>query len=317
MNKLLEHAVISIKIGLEDYHSDDSNRIFSCVRNLYAGMILLFKSKLLDLSPSDSNEVLIKKKTVPVIRCGKLQFMGIGKNTIDIEDIEKYFESLEIKTKWNTIKQIQHERNYIEHYYANTNIKSLRGLIVKTVDVVDDFIKNEIKKDPRDLLTDTWDLLLEIKKEFLTDKQNRDDKIDEYFDFDDNQKTIIKNIYCSDCGSELLVPKEKTNNIDAAIMECIDCSNEIKVIDVFENTVDELYNYDSSKRIRDGYHERVQTCPECNKNAFDIEKNICYHCSYEGYTECKQCGSGLDIDEQEYSGLCSYCSHKNRKWAID
>jgi hypothetical protein len=42
MNKLLENAIISIQIGIDDYFSNDSRRIISCVRNLYSGILLLF-----------------------------------------------------------------------------------------------------------------------------------------------------------------------------------------------------------------------------------------------------------------------------------
>ena len=59
---ILQNAIDSIVMGLEDYQSEDKKRMLSCVRNLYAGMLLLFKYKLVELSPEGSNEILIKKK---------------------------------------------------------------------------------------------------------------------------------------------------------------------------------------------------------------------------------------------------------------
>ena len=118
MNNLFENAIASIQIGIEDYFSSDTKRITSCVRNLFSGILLLFKAKLLDLCPSDSNEVLIKKEIIPRIKNGKIVLEGKGILTINVKEIRERFTSLNIKTNWSIIKKIQNERNYIEHYYT-------------------------------------------------------------------------------------------------------------------------------------------------------------------------------------------------------
>lgn len=62
MDTLLNNAISSIQIGIEDYESEDERRVLSAVRNLTAGILLLFKEKLSELSPGDSNEVLLKQQ---------------------------------------------------------------------------------------------------------------------------------------------------------------------------------------------------------------------------------------------------------------
>ena len=64
---LLDNARNSIIMGLEDYASGekDLKRLISCARNLFAGILLLFKHKLVELSPPNSNEVLIKARIRP------------------------------------------------------------------------------------------------------------------------------------------------------------------------------------------------------------------------------------------------------------
>jgi hypothetical protein len=64
MKTILENAVSSIQIGIEDYQSNDPRRVLSVVRNLSAGVLLLFKEKLRQLSPDGSDEVLIKQRRV-------------------------------------------------------------------------------------------------------------------------------------------------------------------------------------------------------------------------------------------------------------
>ena len=49
---ILKNAIDSIAIGLEDYESTDERRIVSSTRNIFAGILLLFKHKLCELSPT-------------------------------------------------------------------------------------------------------------------------------------------------------------------------------------------------------------------------------------------------------------------------
>lgn len=63
--KLIANAVESIAVGLEDYQSGGKGRLRSTVRNLHAGILLLFKEKLRRLSPPGSGDVLLKTKIVP------------------------------------------------------------------------------------------------------------------------------------------------------------------------------------------------------------------------------------------------------------
>jgi hypothetical protein len=55
---LLENAVVSIQLGLEDFSSKDERRVISAARNLYAGVLLLCKEVLRQLSPPASNDLL-------------------------------------------------------------------------------------------------------------------------------------------------------------------------------------------------------------------------------------------------------------------
>ena len=314
MNKLLNNAIISIKLGVNDYLSADPDKVFSCVRNLFSGIALLFKAKLLDLCPVDSEEVLIKKDIIPVMIGGKLVFKGYKSSTIDIGEIEKRFNSLNIKTDWNVIRRIQRERNNIEHYYPLSGIDVLRGIIVDTFNLANEFIKNEMNLEPKDLFEKTWDDMLKIKEIFQNEKNKCDKLIDENFDLDDNQMIVARNIYCTNCGSELLIPKTKTDNIDDAILICTNCKNEIKVMDVFEKTVEEVFDPESYYNARYGIEARIKTCPECNKDTFDEVEDICYYCSYEkDYTECMRCGAELGIDEQDCEGFCFYCYDQFQK----
>ncbi|WP_201529004.1 hypothetical protein [Psychrobacter frigidicola] len=63
---IIQNAIDSIQIGVEDFESDDDRRSVSAVRNIAAGILLLYKEKLCQLSPSDNKELLIKQNIRPI-----------------------------------------------------------------------------------------------------------------------------------------------------------------------------------------------------------------------------------------------------------
>ncbi|MBW1777587.1 MAG: hypothetical protein JRJ54_08335, partial [Deltaproteobacteria bacterium] len=127
---ILKNAIDSIAIGLEDYQSTDERRIVSSARNIFAGILLLFKHKLCELSPAGSDEVLIKQKVLPEIDAtGAVRWIGKGKKTVDVQNIRDRFESLGISVDWKRLERINKYRNNIEHYYSNLNTQSVQQLI--------------------------------------------------------------------------------------------------------------------------------------------------------------------------------------------
>jgi hypothetical protein len=79
MHTILDNAVESIQIGIEDYRSNDPRRLVSAVRNVHAGILLLCKEKLRRLSPPGSEEMLIKQDSRPISRNGEIITIGHGK----------------------------------------------------------------------------------------------------------------------------------------------------------------------------------------------------------------------------------------------
>ena len=83
MDTILKNAIASIQLGVEDFQSGDERRSLSAVRNLTAGVLLLFKEKLRQLSPAGSDEVLLKKNIRPTPSAGGgVAFQGVGKKTV-------------------------------------------------------------------------------------------------------------------------------------------------------------------------------------------------------------------------------------------
>ena len=73
---LLENAVKSIELGVEDYRTGTHARLLSAVRNIHAGILLLYKEALRRLSPSGSNDVLMRSSLAYVLLVG-LRRLGL------------------------------------------------------------------------------------------------------------------------------------------------------------------------------------------------------------------------------------------------
>ncbi len=117
--KIFENAISSIQMALEDYSTGAENRLLSAARNLHAGLLLLYKAKLSELSPTGTDDVLIKKRALPKrVPGGGIMFVGDGRNTVDVQEIKERFKSLDIKTDWARFEKINTLRNDIEHHFT-------------------------------------------------------------------------------------------------------------------------------------------------------------------------------------------------------
>jgi hypothetical protein len=99
----------------EDYQSGTRPRLLSAVRNIHAGILLLYKEALRRMSPPGSNEALMMARIVPSEDSrGKVVFIGEGKKTVDTQQIKDRFETLGIKTDWKRFDRINETRNEVE-----------------------------------------------------------------------------------------------------------------------------------------------------------------------------------------------------------
>src|SRR5258705_9212371 len=115
---LVENAIHSIQVGVEDYGVANTARLLSSARNIHAGILLLFKEALRRLSPPNSNDVLIMSKAVPETDPnGNIVFVGAGSITVTVAQIRERFKSLSIHADWERFEKISRVRNEIEHFY--------------------------------------------------------------------------------------------------------------------------------------------------------------------------------------------------------
>ena len=146
---IIQNAIDSIQIGIEDYESDDDRRSVSAVRNISAGVLLLYKEKLCQLSPDDSKELLIKQNIRPVQNDdGEIIFEGKGNKTVDVQSIKERFKSLKVTVDWTRFDEINKLRNDLEHYYTAMSPDAVREIVAKSFLLIRDFLSEYLGKDP-------------------------------------------------------------------------------------------------------------------------------------------------------------------------
>lgn len=314
MDTIFNNAITSISIGVEDFQKNNSARNLSAIRNIYSGILLLYKEKLRRLSTIGSDEVLIKSKiTAKLDNEGKLIFVGEGKKTVDVNEIRNRFKSLGISTDWKRLEQVQKIRNNLEHYKLDGEIDILIEVINKCFLIIRNFLTDELNTDPLSVFdNDIWEVFLKneevLQKEenIVMDSHKQSllaPKIKHYFD----------SIDCMHCGSEL-VEISKESDIYEVNGYCRTCGKDNYGPTLLERAIEISTGFEDYRSVKHGGGTLFDFCPECDNRTFCNNEEICYVCGYEvEYKSCWRCGNSLTLDEQTLEGLCFYCSHMLEK----
>lgn len=309
MNSLLTNAIQSIQIGIEDYRSTDPRRVLSAVRNISAGILLLYKEKLRRLSPPDSNEALIKKKiTGQRSADGTVALVGLGKSTVDSREIEDRFKSLHITVDWVLQKKISSIRNNIEHYCSTENVTNIKQLVADSFILIRDFITDQLQQDPLDVLgTETWEVLLETRSVY--DKERAEcSRAMSNVDWPHSELSRVAACFrCPHCQSDLIKPtSEEVDALEDYSLLCSSCGCNSSFEDMIEDAVDECYGVEIYIAAKDGGDSPLDMCSTCSRTTFVIAEQYCVACgdSSSGSTRiCQLCDEPVG-DEGE--NLCYY-----------
>jgi len=295
---ILNNAILAIQVGLEDMEQGSQGRLLSAVRNLTAGVLLLLKHRLWELSPQGSDEVLLKVKIKPQLdSSGQLGWKGTGKKTVDVQEIEDRLTGLGVTVDWKRVTRLTNERNNVEHYYTKMSEKALSGIMTDVLVIIRDFTARELKRDPAELLGDTaWKKLLANAEVYDSERNGCLEELRKVKWESLALAAAIEDYACSSCGSQLVRPCNLPAPVCELDLECRSCGEFIGPPDF----LDALRSSSSS----------VDSCPGCDLSAFVLQEDRCAYCGHEPeHTECYKCGTDLDLEEQELGGLCGGCHH--------
>jgi hypothetical protein len=313
MDTILKNAVLSIQIGVEDHQSDDPRRILSAVRNISAGVLLLFKEKLRRMSPDGTDEVLIKQKISPHLSADGVVFVGSGKKTVDFPRIKERFKALDIEVDSGRVEKILQVRNDVEHYCTTESRGRLKELIADSFVVIGDFLVFELDAEPANLLgAETWGVFLEVADVYRAEIEECREQMSQVDWKTGALAAAIEKLRCPGCGSELVKPVDPdTNDPVWSSCYCSSCGSQFDFNEnVIEGAVGEYFFADNYIAMTDGGDPATGPGPECGLDTFVIDEDqwlVCL-CS-RPYERCSICSSQLDLDEQDFGGLCGYHHH--------
>lgn len=316
---MLKNAVESIQIGMEDFHADDDRRVLSAIRNLYAGILLLFKYKLKELSPKGADEALLKTKVIPTTDpvTGEVVWIGKGKKTVEVQDIIERLDALGVKgVDWKLLKALQNIRNDIEHYYSPLPVERMKEAVANALHLITQFCEPHLDERPVDILDqECWDLMLNVTAVFETELKACQDNLNAANWPFEEVKESVDFMVCVECESRLVKVVDLTARREAITFICSSCQEASPYAAVVGPAVSAHMTGINHWRMRDGDEPVTCTCPDCGLDALLLAQGECAACFNElEYSNCKWCEERLSLDERLCSeGTCSYCQYRYDK----
>jgi predicted RNA-binding Zn-ribbon protein involved in translation (DUF1610 family) len=312
---ILKNAVDSIALGIEDYKSKDLRRMTSCARNISAGILLLFKHKLAELSPSDSNQALIKKQVLPIITSsGDIKWRGEGSKTVDVQQIRDRFENLGISVDWKRVDAISKYRNDIEHYYSSVPQNDIRAMIADSFIVIRNFVSIHLQQEPLTLLgKDTWEVLVDESEVY---EKEREECIEHISAIDWLYKSLEEALIqfrCPQCGSGLIDATNSETEREAAEFNCRSCGQKWEFDTIVPLAISDFFAAENHDSIRHGGDPATITCPNCSNDTYILSEDVCVMCCESVERKCKRCGCEIPPEEIDGGGYCGWCDHMMSK----
>lgn len=310
---LLTNATESIQVGVEDYRTGTRRRLLSAVRNIHAGILLLYKEALRRASPPSSNDALLMAKIAPQRNAdGSVTFCGVGKKTVDTRQIRERFEGLAIATDWKRFTRVNAVRNEVEHLYPQLDQKGLQGLISDSFLIVRDFIAEELNDNPREILgEETWKEMLLVSEVHEKEREECDRLLADIEWTSQSLEDGIPDLTCSSCGSDLLKPIK--NSHGEVLLQCGACGRDERPESYVPKAISSSLEYDRYLALKDGGETPYVHCPECGEEAYVVDERHCALCEYQAEHTCQRCGSEIPPEELDSSPLCGWCDYMTNK----
>lgn len=310
---LLTNAIESIQVGVEDYQAGPRPRLLSAVRNIHAGILLLYKEALRRASPEGSSDVLMMAKILPSRDAsGKVVFIGVGKKTVDAQQIKERFEALGIETDWKRFERINEARNDVEHLYPRLDQKGLEGLISDSFLLVRDFIAKELHDDPLALLGEkTWQAMLGVADVYQKEKEECQRLVNEANWPTPVLREAVLDLSCPACSGDLLKPAQ--DSFHEITLQCISCGEEQSPGSYVPKALASALRGEAYIAMTDGGDPPVARCPECGERAFLTEEWRCVLCGVEPESKCALCSNRIPVEELDSSPFCGYCEYMMNK----
>jgi hypothetical protein len=314
IDNMLGNAVGAIEVGVLDMQQGaaDPRRLASAVRNLTAGVLLLAKEKLRQMSPADSDEVLLRERLR--FKCGvggRPEVVGHGDKTVDVQGIQDRFRDLEIPLDLGRLRRLVTIRNHVEHRAPRPEHSEaeVRAALAAAYVLVLQLLRENLGLDPATTISPEIWLFMSQQAELQRALELRSGlSLKRMANVPKAVGDLVDRFCCLNCRSSLI----EASNVDyfAADLKCLVCSETTDRSDLLEEILEDVFGIDDSRFAKDGVLCAIGLCPACACMTFHVGDDLCLACG-EGrtYESCLRCDNDLSLDEQDDGGLCGYCAH--------
>lgn len=310
MNSLLDNAIQSLHLGIEDYQANDPRRTISAVRNFYAGVLLLGKEVLIRRAPNaDPKDVLSMRYRPKLDSAGGIRIEGEGK-TIDFDTLGKRLGEFGVHIDRKDLHGLNNVRNDVEHYFTKDSTTVVRTHIAKAFPIVSALFRHA-RLEPQKLLGEAWQFLLSIQAVYEQESKECRQTFTQIHWIAD--VLADKEIRCPHCESDLVAQSDPENR-DQEQMECRckACGRDVLPEQAVEATLQAHYAWEAHVAVKDGGDSPLDVCPECGTEAYLLtyEHTGCAWCG-EKLGDCVLCAEPLTPQNAQWDNTrwCSHCAY--------
>ncbi|MXX74928.1 MAG: hypothetical protein F4210_15125 [Holophagales bacterium] len=319
MSPLLDNAIQSIRIGVEDYEAHDPARALSAIRNLHAGLLLLAKEVLVQAVPDADEDDLIGADYKPMPDGnGNVTYEKRSARTIGLAGIGERFKDFRIPVDQAALKKLSGLRNDVEHRYTQEAPDAVRQTVAGAFPLVVRWFRR-VGVDPVEKLGEAWKTMLEVRDVYEQELR----ACRETFDGVEWAHAVVGQAprECPRCRSELLEQIEPENREqECADSACRSCGAKVSAERLVENAVAAHYSAAELLDYKHGGDGIVFDCPECGLHTYVVDSEPedggsefvgCVVCEHRVQGRCARCQEDLTPGNlgANHFGYCDYCEH--------
>lgn len=307
MEDIVKNGLDSIRVGLEDFEQAKSKpeRLTSAVRNVYAGILILAKGKLYQLSPSGSEGILIRVVKPQLVE-RQLRLVPTSK-TIGYEEIKSRFGHFRLELDWGRVERIGTIRNDLEHFYHRGAASNVQEALADAAPVVRSLLAM-LHLDPvRDLGSPWWDILLRNQQLFDTELATCRATLSRIRWRNGSAAAASAHFLCKGCKSPLVSQADEGNeDQENTVLRCAACGADSNINDALEEAVRKQYFAELYEAYTQGGEFAVVHYPECRNEAVVVDPGECIICDYRLGPDTVWCDDCFDPISPEQVAASSH-----------
>lgn len=302
---IFSNAIDAISLATEDYQmaSKSPRRILSCLRNIFAGLLLLMKAKLYP----DHKELIITKRNND----------GSVRNTIQYKNLLNEYTAINPTIIRKTLDQVQRQRNDLEHFYINDSPPIIDESVCACFYVICNILSNDFKQSPQEALgSKNWNILMNIQSVYEESRKECQASLSSVSWPSESILDALGYMPCPSCRATLRKIKTVAEKPIDRILECYSCKQQINLWDLIHNFEQDVIisaTWDGETATCPSYEEMdlFALCPRCENKTFWKAELSCLSCGFiPEMVQCDLCKKETlrtDIETHDGGHFCIAC----------